>query len=164
MQLPSPPQLLYESTINLPLWAKMSAKVWPMRAIGGIWITMAMPCLFAPESVLRLCMREEARAAATKRKNSDADDDDDDGRGTERLLMRCFGAQAAVCALLLCTARLDQRGYKIFGAAMLPFFCFDWMAYRAGYLNKLGALGDLAGNVAFVALSAIGAGLVLKDA
>ena len=135
----------------------MAAPAWPQQAMAGVWAALAAPCLFAPEVVLHLCVREHARAPAAAPAPGAAGKD---SRATERLLMRCFGAQAAVTALLLGTARLDRAGYRVFALAMLPFFAFDVAALRGGYLTRLGAAGDALGNAAFVALAAAGAGLL----
>lgn len=75
-----------------------------------------------------------------------------------KLAIRCFGAQAVMCGLLLCISRMDRRAHAIWAAAILPFFLFDAAAYRSRMITGLGALGDAAGNVVFLACSAVGAG------
>ena len=76
--------------------------------------------------------------------------------------MRCFGAQAAVCGILLSTATMDKTCYKIWLGAMAPFFIFDWVAYKHGFLTPVASIADAAGNAVFVICSAYGAGFLTK--
>ncbi|KAJ3093429.1 hypothetical protein HDU96_002293 [Phlyctochytrium bullatum] len=66
-----------------------------------------------------------------------------------RFTMRCFGAQATLCGFLLLVAPFNKQTYAAFGAAIAPFFVFDWMAWQAGALTPFGAIGDGLGNVVF---------------
>ncbi|KAI9357575.1 hypothetical protein DFJ73DRAFT_758164 [Zopfochytrium polystomum] len=73
------------------------------------------------------------------------------------LAIRCFGAQASLCGLLILAAPpFSRRTYAAFGLAMAPFFAFDAWAWAAGALTPLGALGDAAGNAVFAACCWIG--------
>lgn len=66
------------------------------------------------------------------------------------LMTRCFGAQAFVCGSLVLNAEFTMDTFKTFGLLMLPFIAFDWIAYDAGMISLLGAIGDLAGNLVFI--------------
>jgi hypothetical protein len=121
------------------------------KAMAGAWIGMGGVCMLAPTTVLELTLHPRF-LAPLKRGGELAD--------LATFIFRCFGAQAVMTGVLLGAARFDRRGYLIFGAAIIPFFAFDAAAYKARYLNGLGALGDLAGNLLFTAGAAIGAGLL----
>jgi hypothetical protein len=74
--------------------------------------------------------------------------------------MRCFGAQATLCGILLLTTNFDQQTYKIWTCSILPFFVFDLMAYQSGYLTAFGAIGDAVGNVVFTLAGLKGMGYI----
>ena len=101
--------------------------------------------MLAPELVLKLSINPKALPAATAEKEP-----------VLKLLMQCFGAQAVMCGILLLTSKMDRRAYAIWGAAILPFFWFDFSAWKQGMLTDFGALGDAVGNIIFVSCSAVG--------
>lgn len=70
-------------------------------------------------------------------------------RDTFRLVLQCFGSQAALCGLLILSAKFSANTFRLFGLAMIPYVAFDYLAWRMGALTPFGALGDLAGNVVF---------------
>ncbi len=126
----------------------MDANQTPARVMSVVWTTMGAACLLFPKPVLQLSLHPRLLEG---------------GAGTAdvpRFLMRCFGAQACVAGLLLGTTTFSKRTYLAFGAAMLPFFAFNVLAYRGKYLTAFGTLGDAAGNAVFVMASACGAGLL----
>jgi hypothetical protein len=138
----------------------------PQKVMGGLFIVMGGVCLLAPRKTLQLGFNRKFRnlpglLSDEEEKAAPAAVSEDAKAQSEALTvtMQCFGAQAVLCGTLLCTSRLDKRGYLIWGAAMLPFFVFDYIAYKRGILTPMGALGDAAGNVVFTVASAIGGGL-----
>jgi hypothetical protein len=121
----------------------------PQRLMAGVWFAMGMGTMLAPKPLLELCVSREALPQV----------EGADNRALQ-LAFRCFGAQAVMVGILLGTSKLDARGHAIWGASLIPFFVFDYIAWKKGLLTPLGALGDLAGNLVFVACSAAGAGWV----
>lgn len=111
----------------------------PHSLMAAIFSTMALPCLTHPDLVSRLFL---TGGALTPR---------------ERLLMRCFGSQALLTGVAIGLGRWDARGYKLWAAAILPFFAFDAAAYAGGFLTVAGAVGDAVGNTAFLVLSYLAA-------
>jgi hypothetical protein len=73
-----------------------------------------------------------------------------------KLLWQCFGAQATLCGVLILSCKFTKKTFRNFGLAIIPFFAFDYLAYRAGYITLLGAVGDLIGNIVFTTLSYLG--------
>ncbi|KAJ3109531.1 endodeoxyribonuclease [Phlyctochytrium planicorne] len=73
-----------------------------------------------------------------------------------KLTFQCFGAQATLCGTLILVSRFEKETYLYFGAAILPFFVFDYIAWKAKAVSTIGALGDFAGNVVFVVCCYIG--------
>lgn len=120
----------------------------PARVMGGLWAVMGSVCLLAPNPVLKLCTHTRVLPAG------------EEPSALTSFVFRCFGSQALVVGLLLSTATLDARAYRLFGASILPFVVFDVLAYHYEYLNAFGALGDGAGNAVFLLGSAMGAGLL----
>ncbi|KAJ5813749.1 uncharacterized protein N7503_000499 [Penicillium pulvis] len=70
---------------------------------------------------------------------------------TTLLLMRCFGAQAATCGLLLGAATMTKRSFTAFGLAMIPYLAFNaWFGIGPGQGMFTPLLWlDFAGNVTF---------------
>jgi hypothetical protein len=50
-----------------------------------------------------------------------------------KLLWQCFGAQATLCGVLILSCKFTKKTFRNFGLAIIPFFAFDYLAYRAGY-------------------------------
>ncbi|KAI8854018.1 hypothetical protein BC829DRAFT_381086 [Chytridium lagenaria] len=73
-----------------------------------------------------------------------------------KLAIQCFGAQATLCGLLILTTRFTRETFRNFGVAMMPFFVFDYLAWKDGALTDFGALGDGIGNVVFTVCCYIG--------
>ena len=57
---------------------------------------------------------------------------------------------------MILTTKFTSKSFKTLGLRALPYFVFDGRAYSRGYLTGLGALGDAAGNVVFLACSWLG--------
>lgn len=70
--------------------------------------------------------------------------------------MQCFGSQATLCGVLILATKFTSQSFKTFGLCILPYFVFDGLAYSRGYLTALGAVGDAAGNIVFLACSWLG--------
>jgi len=108
-------------------------------AMAAAFASLAVPCLTHPDLVARLCFKGGPLSPR------------------ERVLLRCFGSQALLSAAAIGLGRWEPRAYGLWAAAIVPFFAFDAAAYAAGFLTPLGAAGDAAGNVAFIALSYLAA-------
>ena len=71
---------------------------------------------------------------------------------TTSLMMRCFGAQAMTCGLLLGTSTMTASSFRAFGLAMIPFlfynFWFSGVGPAPGVLTSLLAL-EVLGNLFF---------------
>ncbi|KAJ1555583.1 hypothetical protein HK405_000019 [Cladochytrium tenue] len=120
--------------------------------MGGTFTAMGLVTLLLPETTMRLSLHPTALAslsdAVTTTTTTTAI------KPAARLLMQCFGAQATLCGLVLLTAELPRRAFVAFAAGVVPFFAFDWWAWRrARFLTAAGAAGDALGNVVFVGLS-----------
>ena len=111
----------------------------PHSLMAAMFSAMAMPCLTHPDLVSRLFL---TGGALTPR---------------ERLLLRCFGSQALLTGISIGIGRWDANAYKLWAAAIVPFFAFDAAAYAGGFLTTAGAVGDAAGNAVFLALSYLAA-------
>ncbi len=117
----------------------MAARFGPHTLMAAVFTSMALPCLTHPDLIARVCL---TGGALTPR---------------ERLLLRCFGSQALLTGVAIGVGRWDARAYRVWAATILPFFAFDAAAFRAGFLTTVGAVGDAAGNVVFLALSYLAA-------
>jgi len=80
-----------------------------------------------------------------------------------KLVMQCFGSQATLCGILILSTEFTANSFKTFGLCILPYFVFDGLAFSNGHLTTLGALGDAAGNVVFLACSWLGYRIVKAD-
>ncbi|PLB51999.1 hypothetical protein P170DRAFT_95245 [Aspergillus steynii IBT 23096] len=92
-------------------------------------------CLLHPTSVIHLCLT--AAYISTDR--------------TTLLLMRCFGAQATTCGLLLGIANMTRQSFTVFGLSMVPYLAFNaWfgLGHGKGVFTQWLWL-DFVGNVTF---------------
>jgi hypothetical protein len=101
-------------------------------------LTIAPRCLFHPQSVISLGFTPAFAALAN---------------ATTRLCMRCFGAQAMTCALVLGTADMTVTSFTAFGLAMVPYLV-AWNLWFGigpgkGMINKWMWL-DCIGNLFFM--------------
>ena len=115
----------------------------PKGAMAALFCGMALPCLLRPELVLRLAIAPRLQPATPP------------ARELAHLLMRCFGAQALLSGVAIAAGTWTPASHRAWVGAIVPFFAFDALAYRADMLTPLGAVGDALGNVAFVACSAL---------
>jgi hypothetical protein len=65
--------------------------------------------------------------------------------------MRCFGAQATTCGLLLGTTTMTKRSFTAFGLAMIPYLAFNaWFGIGPGRGMFTSLLWlDFVGNITF---------------
>ncbi|CEN61268.1 hypothetical protein ASPCAL07930 [Aspergillus calidoustus] len=72
------------------------------------------------------------------------------------LIMRCFGAQAMTCGLLLGVADMTRKSFLAFGAAMVPYLGFNaWFGVGPGrgvftpwlWLDFVGNVGFFVGSL-----------------
>ena len=101
--------------------------------LGGVFSLMGLGTMLFPSPLLKLSLNN-AEVADSPELN---------------LVFRCFGAQATLCGLLLLSCRFTKTTYRNFGLAMIPFYVFDYLAWRANFLTPLGAIGDALGNTVF---------------
>ncbi|KAI9101214.1 hypothetical protein DFS34DRAFT_648093 [Phlyctochytrium arcticum] len=120
-------------------------------AFGGAW------SLLAPDHMLRLSTtphfyprlpRSVEHQQLTPGKSQHA--------RSAKLLARCFGSQALLCATCLATMAPTRLFYKVFGAAVVPFFLFDYLAVKGGALTVTGGVLDAVMNVMLVGLCWVG--------
>jgi hypothetical protein len=116
----------------------------PSKPMGAVWFAMGLATMLFPKVVRDFAFQQDRVPT--------------DNVATLDLVTRCFGAQATMCGILLSTTRMDKRAYDIWGKAVLPFFAFDYLAWKNGYITDLGAIGDAVGNLIFVFFSGKGAG------
>jgi hypothetical protein len=119
------------------------------QSLAIVWTGMGLATMLCPKLVIDLCLEPKTLPKEEGSENKSL-----------RLAISCFGAQATVVGGILFITRFDKRAYALFGLGMLPFFVFDYLAWKYGYINTLGALGDLAGNVVFLGCSFKGAGWI----
>ena len=116
-----------------------SPRLGPHALMAAVFSAMAVPCMTHPDFVARLSLTGGALSPR------------------ERLLFRCFGSQALLTGISIGLGKWDARAYKVWAAAIVPFFAFDAAAYAGGFLTVAGAAGDAVGNAAFLALSYLAA-------
>ncbi|CAK4675384.1 unnamed protein product [Aphanomyces euteiches] len=108
----------------------MKQEQWIM---GSVFTAMGLGTMFFPDLVHEYCFDREFSGELTP---------------ALKLVLQCFGSQAALCGWTILSTKWDASSYRNFGLAMIPYFVFD--AYAAmGAITPLGALGDGLGNVIF---------------
>ena len=110
------------------------------RLIGVVFLILGGWALLAPGSVIALTIRPAYREASF----------------LSTFAIACFGAQACLFALVAFTARFTRATFAWFGAALLPFFAFDWYFYSVVPALTVVGLLDAAGNVAMLGLCWLG--------
>ena len=72
------------------------------------------------------------------------------------VLMGAFGAQALIAGLFAATATFTRTTFALYGAALLPFFVFDYYFYAVEpMLTEVGLL-DALGNAIMLILCWLG--------
>lgn len=104
--------------------------------LSAVFLVLGGWCLIWPSSVLHLAIRPEWRSDAP----------------IVTVLMAAFGAQAMIAGLFAATAIFTRRTFALYGAALLPFFVFDYYFYAVEpMLTEIGLL-DAVGNLAMLVL------------
>ena len=88
----------------------MLTPLWPQRLLALPFLILGAWCLVAPHMVERLGISPEYQHLST----------------TSALLMGCFGAQAVLGGLFIAFSRWTRSTFVIYGAALLPFFWFNY--------------------------------------
>jgi hypothetical protein len=97
-------------------------------------------CLVFPGMVEQLAFRPEYRH----------------GSATSALMMGCFGAQAVLSGLFAWFSRFTRATFLAYGAALLPFFWFNyWFVFVVPMFTRWMLL-DFGVNVVMLALCLIG--------
>jgi hypothetical protein len=72
------------------------------------------------------------------------------------ILVGAFGAQALIAGLFAAFSIFTRRTFLAYGIALLPFFVFDYYFYVVEPMLTVVGMLDAVGNVAMLALCAIG--------
>jgi hypothetical protein len=114
----------------------MTYNPWPQRLLALPFLILGTWCLVAPHMVERLSVNPEYQHLST----------------TSALFMGCFGAQAVLGALFIAFSRWSKRTFAIYGAALLPFFWFNYyFVFEVPVLNRWMML-DFGSNLAMLAV------------
>ncbi|KAJ5376669.1 hypothetical protein N7509_013555 [Penicillium cosmopolitanum] len=135
------------TSANPPPNAKLAQRIQRLMAVG--YSGMGSWCLLFPSTVIGLSL--VPKYATTEY--------------TPTLLMRCFGAQATTCGVLLGTANMTPKSFVAFGLAMIPYLGFNYwfgVGPGKGVFTSLLWL-DFVGNVTFCAGSFYCAWLLGRD-
>lgn len=107
---------------------------------AAVFLVLGGWCLVWPASVLDLAVRPEWRSEAP----------------IVPVLIAAFGAQAMIAGLFAATAKFTRTTFAAYGAALLPFFVFDYYFYAVEpMLTEIGLL-DAVGNVVMLVLCWLG--------
>ena len=86
------------------------------------------------------------------------------GNATSALFVACFGAQAILAGIIICTSRFLPSTFLIFGiVASIPFFGFNYYFYFVRGMLTDWMLLDFVGNVGILACSLWGYRLSLSE-
>ena len=114
----------------------MTHTSWPQRLLALPFLILGGWCLVAPAMVERLTINPDYQHLST----------------TSALLFGCFGAQAVLGALFIAFSRWTKRTFAIYGAALLPFFWFNYyFVFEVPVLNRWMAL-DFVSNLTMLGL------------
>ena len=120
---------------------------WPRLILGAAYLLLGSATMALPELMIEISVRNPSQSD-----------------GLTRLIFQCFGLQASLFGLLALASRFTRTTYLVIGAAILPVFVFDYWFYAVDpVLTLAGSLIDAIFNVIFVAMCAIGAGLIGKE-
>jgi hypothetical protein len=109
--------------------------------LASVFFILGGWCLFAPGSVLALCIQPDYQS--------------DDPIAP--FLMAAFGAQAMIAGLFAMTAQFTRLTFLAYGIGLLPFFAFDFYFYFVTpVLTLIGAGGDFVGNVIMIGMCWLG--------
>lgn len=109
---------------------------WPQRLLALPFLILGGWCLLAPHIVERLIINSEYQHLSI----------------TSALLFGCFGAQAVLGGLFIAFSHWTKRTFTIYGAALLPFFWFNYyFVFMVPVMNRWMAL-DFVSNLAMLGL------------
>jgi hypothetical protein len=99
----------------------MASHNWPQRLLALPFLTLGGWCLVAPHMVERLTINPAYQHLSV----------------TSALLFGCFGAQAVLGGLFIAFSHWTRRTFAIYGAALLPFFWFNYyFVFEVPVLNR----------------------------
>ncbi len=114
----------------------MLTPLWPQRLLALPFLILGAWCLAAPHMVERLSINPEYQHLSA----------------TSALFMGCFGAQAVLGGLFIAFSRWTRGTFAIYGAALLPFFWFNYyFVFVVPVMTRWMAL-DLASNLFMLCL------------
>ena len=114
----------------------MLTPLWPQRLLALPFLLLGAWCLIAPHMVERLGITPAYQHLST----------------TSALLMGCFGAQAVLGGLFIAFSRWTRSTFAIYGAALLPFFWFNYyFVFVVPVMTRLMAI-DLVSNLFMLGL------------
>lgn len=118
----------------------MLTPLWPQRLLALPFLVLGAWCIAAPQMVERLGITPQYQHLST----------------TSALLFGCFGAQAVLGGLFIAFSRWTRSTFAIYGAALLPFFWFNYyFVFVVPVMTRLMAI-DLVSNLFMLALCAWG--------
>lgn len=117
------------------------------RAIAAVFFVLGGWALLFPIHVMETVLRPDYYKSPAEHASSP------DALELSVIFMRGFGAQACLSGLFAATTRFESATFCCYGAALLPFFVFNyWMARSENSpFNNL-ALLDFVGNVSMLVL------------
>ena len=114
----------------------MLTPLWPQRLLALPFLILGAWCLVTPHMVERLGITPEYQHLST----------------TSALLIGCFGAQAVLGGLFIMFSRWTRSTFAIYGAALLPFFWFNYyFVFVVPVMTRWMAL-DLVSNIFMLGL------------
>lgn len=116
-------------------------------AIAGVFLVLGGWCLVWPSSVVALTVQPAYQSH----------------HPLVLISLGAFGAQAMLAGIFAALSRFTKWTFAGFGAAVLPFFVFDWWFYAVEPVFNELILLDALGNVIFVALCARGYALLSRS-
>lgn len=118
-------------------------------ALAAPFLLLGAWCVLSPGVVERLSLHPEHVADTL----------------ASHVLIGCFGAQAMLCGVLIVVCRFTRRAFLVFDLlGSLPFFVFNIHFTLIEPLFTPLMLLDVAGNLAILSLSLLGAALLPNDA
>ena len=105
-------------------------------AIGAVFFILGGWCVVAPGSVIALVARPEFQSE----------------QPLLLVTIGAFGAQAMLAGVFATFSRFTKWTFAAFGAAIVPFFVFDWWFYAVEPVFNELILLDAIGNTIFVAV------------
>jgi hypothetical protein len=108
--------------------------------LASVFFVLGGWCLISPGSMLALAIRPEYHSSAP----------------IVPILIGAFGAQALIAGLFAASATFTRTTFALYGAALLPFFVFDYYFYAVEPMLTVIGLLDAVGNVVMLALCWLG--------